>query len=348
MAASQDPFLGCYLPLAVRQSILSQFWEACQPDLSQMPNMQPYFEYHSARCRQFLHNGGIHVTAKKHSELIGVSKRILGEVPKETLVASITKERTGSERPDPERVGNTLALCASLLLMTNVRGHRYGVSGSNLLDWTADETLKGSVESHFARQRPVLQSGNTRLSRLFTARNLSRVGGMNVKWTTNLVDHLILADDDRTVFLFHCASFLKFQKSCARGIFPEGLMEETIRTLTLLFPENDIHSRKWLKTEIDTKKLDRSLASCGSLRSRDRRFEKFFFWHDRLLILKQAFDESSPRTLAQWWNDRRNIVQWYTFWVAIMVFVLTTFFGLVQSIEGGLQVWLAWEGRGSK
>ncbi|TQN74602.1 hypothetical protein CSHISOI_00859 [Colletotrichum shisoi] len=124
-------------------------------------------------------------------------------------------------------------------------------------------------------------------------------------------------------------------------------MEETIRTLTLLFPENDSKSRKWLQTEIDTRKLDRSLASCGSLRSRDRRFERFFFWHDRLLILKQAFDESTPRTLAQWWNDRRNVVQWYTFWVAIMVFVRTTLFGLVQSIEGGLQVWLAWEGRGS-
>lgn len=56
-------------------------------------------------------------------------------------------------------------------------------------------------------------------------------------------------------------------------------------------------------------------------------------------MLKQVFDEAHPRTLAQWWHDRRNGVQWYTFWVAVLVLVLTILFGLIQSIEGGLQVY---------
>ncbi|KAK0621877.1 hypothetical protein B0T17DRAFT_535299 [Bombardia bombarda] len=47
--------------------------------------------------------------------------------------------------------------------------------------------------------------------------------------------------------------------------------------------------------------------------------------------------------LAQWWNDRRDGIQWYTLWVAIG---FTVFFGLVQSIEGGMQVYKAW-GMGS-
>jgi len=61
-----------------------------------------------------------------------------------------------------------------------------------------------------------------------------------------------------------------------------------------------------------------------------------------VVILKQVFDESRPSTLLQWWNDRRNGVQWYTFWVAILVLLFTMFFGMVQSIEGALQVYKAY------
>ncbi len=60
-----------------------------------------------------------------------------------------------------------------------------------------------------------------------------------------------------------------------------------------------------------------------------------------LVVLKQVFDEATPQTLTQWWFDRRNGVQWYTFWVAISVFCLTMIFGLIQSITGIMQVYAA-------
>jgi uncharacterized protein YneF (UPF0154 family) len=44
-----------------------------------------------------------------------------------------------------------------------------------------------------------------------------------------------------------------------------------------------------------------------------------------------------------WLWDRRNTVQWCTFWLAILVIALTLLFGLVQSIEGGLQLYLAYK-----
>jgi len=124
--------------------------------------------------------------------------------------------------------------------------------------------------------------------------------------------------------------------------FPDAFVDETLRTLALLFPQNNQQSRRWLLGQISGHALDPGIAQCGNLRVQNRRFEHFSFWHDRLVILKQAFDEASPRGLRQWWNDRRNSVQWYTFWVAILVFVITVFFGLVQSIEGALQVYLSW------
>ena len=130
--------------------------------------------------------------------------------------------------------------------------------------------------------------------------------------------------------------------SLADQIFPDGFVDETLRTLALLFPQNHQKTRRWLKKQIVGHSLDPSLARCGNLWSQDRRFEKFHFWHDRLVMLKQVFDDSSPRKLSQWWGDRRNPPQWYTFWVAVLVFVTTVFFGLVQSIAGVLQVWLSW------
>jgi hypothetical protein len=120
-------------------------------------------------------------------------------------------------------------------------------------------------------------------------------------------------------------------------LFPEGFIEETLQTLALLFPQSDKKTRKWLKKICPLYDIDPCLMRCGQLRADDRHIGDFKYWHDRLVILKQVFDEAQPSTLSRWWWDRRRGVQWYTFWVAVLVLVLTILFGLVQSIEGALQ-----------
>jgi hypothetical protein len=76
---------------------------------------------------------------------------------------------------------------------------------------------------------------------------------------------------------------------------------------------------------------------------KQRQLSNFEFWHDRMAMLKQAFDEADPKTVRQWWSDRRKPVQWFNFWFAVALVVgLTVFFGLVQSIEGALQVYKAY------
>ena len=86
------------------------------------------------------------------------------------------------------------------------------------------------------------------------------------------------------------------------------------------------------------------LISVGNLNSEKRQIENFGYWHDRLVILKEVYDEARPNTLSQFWYDRRNGPQWYTFWVALLVLVLTVFaiiIGLVQCVESGLQIYIA-------
>ena len=137
------------------------------------------------------------------------------------------------------------------------------------------------------------------------------------------------------------------------SIFPDGLVDETLRTLALLFPQAQFSNqnrsrdarRKWLRgirTEnYENTILDPRLALCGTPKGEDRQIERFHFWRDRIVILKQTYDDTTPKTIRQWWLDRRNGVQWYTFWVAVLVLIITNFLGLVQAIEGGLQVYKA-------
>jgi len=129
------------------------------------------------------------------------------------------------------------------------------------------------------------------------------------------------------------------------SLFPSDLVNETLNTIALLFPQSDIDLVRWYKriqtAEGLTQELDQEAVRSGTLLPKNRRIEKFDFWRERLINLKQVFDESEPKGLKQWWYDRRKKVQWYTFWVAIVVLLLTVFFGFVQSIEGAIQVYKA-------
>lgn len=125
-------------------------------------------------------------------------------------------------------------------------------------------------------------------------------------------------------------------------MFPPGLIAETIRTLALIFPKHDKQTKRMLQVVRPSQRVDRRLQRLQKLRLDDRQIETFKFWRDRLIILKQAFDDPRPARLSQWWYDRRDGHVWYTFWVAVLVLLLTVFFGLVQSVEGALQVYKAY------
>ena len=149
-------------------------------------------------------------------------------------------------------------------------------------------------------------------------------------------------------------------------MFPAGFVEETLRTLSLLLPQNDKKSKAWfrgeLKRDINDEFIDSKAIRCRILTMKERQIDNFEFWHDRLVMLKQAFDQADPRTVRQYvqlsglyriltndlalfrfWFDRRKPVQWFNFWIAItLVVFLTFFFGVIQSVGVGLQVYKAY------
>ena len=128
----------------------------------------------------------------------------------------------------------------------------------------------------------------------------------------------------------------------SQDLFPPGFCEETLRSIALLLPSADGGVVCWYRKQQQLQHLDGRATKRPILRVVGRQIDKFYFWRERLIILKQVFDEAEPNTISQWWYDRRRGPQWYTFWVAIVVLALTVFFGLAQTIEGAIQVYFAW------
>jgi hypothetical protein len=294
--------------------------------------IDPFFKYYVKQCNLIaLHNNGQYSALTTHQQIINVAALFRHPRTRPDILTELAKLfKTGTA----DQHENTLHLVSRLLTMIRIGDVPHEFLGGRHLDWK-DGTLTDFVHGYFS-DTPVLGHERIKFEKMFNALNLVRIAGLEIQWTDNLADHLRLVHDDRVLRVFHHAVFLSAQKSSS--LFPPNFIAETLRTLALLFPKYDKKMRAWFTVQATKHALDPEVMSSGHLIADERQVENFVYWHDRLVVLKQVYDESRPRTISQWWHDRRNGVQWYTFWVAILVLFLTVFFGLVQSIEGAIQV----------
>ncbi|KAF1963722.1 hypothetical protein CC80DRAFT_487052 [Byssothecium circinans] len=334
MTSLDGPLLDTPLPLSTENAIIDCCWGRT-PSLNQHNDLRAYWNIYTKECENALHDGGRHTAVRTHRDTLDIVKLLKDDMPRDEIRRSLRSKLSKTYQNEDELLGSSIDLAARLLLMVDFGNLPYGFSGRRQLHWDQG-CLRDYLESYF-RTPPALGHERVRIERVFNARNLGRMAGVEIIPTDNLVDHMRLTDDDTKVYIFNHASFLKLQSK--NTILPAGLLDETLRTLALLFPQSDPLTRKWFRQLPPPFLLDPQLIQCGHLKTDDRQIERFTFWHDRIVTLKQIFDEATPRTISQWWYDRRNGVQWYTFWVAILVLSLTLLFGLIQCIEGAMQVY---------
>ncbi|KAI0457221.1 hypothetical protein F5B21DRAFT_464777 [Xylaria acuta] len=312
--------------------ICHEFWGIgfCSPITG--IDLTAFWHYYFRTIALSLHDGGCRVTASTHRDVIDVATLLKSGATRLEI-----KQRLRCKletKHDDELLENSIDLAASLVAMCDCGVSSHGFSGSTKLQWRHD-----SLRDYLAKTfdvKSILPLENVKLEKTFIARNLSGIAGLGIIWTDNLVDHLRLADDDTKVYVFHHASFLEAQRWSSQSLLPAAVVSETLHTLALLFPSTDCETRKWVSK---MPLVDPRVARCGQLKTDLRQIETFQIWRDRLIMLKQVYDDAQPKTLAQWWNDRRNGFQWYMFWFAVLVLILTVFFGLIQSIEGAIQAY---------
>lgn len=243
---------------------------------------------------------------------------------------------------DDSMIGEHLAptlidLAVDVWSMLSVAKFPGDISYDEPIHWEDNVTLTELVRKCF----PLVPESQdiVKLPQTFTAAHLEKIGGIQVIWTSNLADHLLLKEDDTKLMLFHQVSILKLHQISPNNIFPKGLVNETIRTISLLVPPALGEPTPWFRQQQQMHKIDAEAGNCNRLNSSQRQIKNFVFWRDRLVLLKRTLDDAEPRNLSQlWWDDRKK-TQWFTFWVAVMVFILTLFFGIVQSVASIVQAW---------
>jgi hypothetical protein len=124
-------------------------------------------------------------------------------------------------------------------------------------------------------------------------------------------------------------------------LFPKGLILETLATLALLFPSDEDDDMHW-----DYMPKQERVMNCGNLTKEQRHLKNFPYWGHRLVLLKEIEDKTLPPSQTVWKQLKNTGVnrpdQWFNSWTAIIAIGLTLFFGLIQSIEGAIQVYKAY------
>ncbi|RSL77248.1 hypothetical protein CEP51_009233 [Fusarium floridanum] len=319
-------------------------------------DFRAYDEYVRRQQKLFKDMGSSAVSPYDEESLGKVADEIRQHKQRDRAISYIS---TLAGNNDSTTCQATLSLVVRLMMMAEIGslekpyGFVYHPSYRPLPQWTENDLA--SLARRLFPFSPQIGCSGVSTSVTFDAWSLENVAGIKIVFTDNLADHLRLANNDTQLYVFHHVAYLELQKhmsNTGNAVLPSGLAEESLKTLAILFPQSDHWSslrstrkkRVWLgrlRANSDCT-IDDRLACCGTPNVVDRQLSNFSFWRDRLVIIKDAYDQSTPDSFSQWWYDRRNGVQWHNFWVAIVVLGLTAFFGLIQCILAAIQVYKAY------
>ncbi|KAL8653592.1 MAG: hypothetical protein Q9226_003786 [Calogaya cf. arnoldii] len=254
-----------------------------------------------------------------------------------TVIRQLLSSRLPSE--NVTALDRSINLAIRLWLMVNTQepmfeGLRHE---ANFVEWDDESTLRDYFQSLFPCARWQVTAQSSRLGPHFTAAFMRDVCGLKVEWTTSLHDHLRLDRRRKALRIFpykcHLQALIDSHQSMIdreQLPIPYQVLIETKMSLDLLFPFWDDRTTALLAEEKQDFNDYGPFRAGGSLMLSD-----FDHWRDRLLELHEEIFQSPPVSWAQLWRDRRNPQQYWTFWVALMILVLT----LLSTVTTIVQAW---------
>jgi len=171
-----------------------------------------YFSYYQ-KC---LESCRVNSLTNSHQDVIKLIRYCTQDAAtRNSIEEQLRKKLLGDEIEEADEIlEESIDLASRLLLMVptggySAAGRSITLSGGTKFNWK-NGTIKDLVSREFSSQSSMKQP--VKLERIFNARNLERIAGVEVRWTSNLADHLRMRDDDRAVEIFHYATFLKLHK----------------------------------------------------------------------------------------------------------------------------------------
>jgi len=352
----EDLGISIHQPLSdnARKLILRDHWHIGLSDqeLHQIyPNYKCYFDHYEKLCQQCSIND---LGQLRHCDILDAFDRILLQTwaacfaQLKGLALAFTAPFNAPKDID-DFVETWIRFTAESLLLVDVA------------TWSGLQTLKAFLRTDQFPTSTVDETGY--LPRKFHARNLDKIGGLHVRWTNLLSEHLVLENDNTQVAIFHqdnaLALFLHWYaisniSICLLDVtfvfsdlFPDGLLEETRRTLDILLPRFSPETTRWFRSQTRSNwwafqktayHIDQDCATSNILKNEQRRIITFSYFRDRLIVLKEEYDAHTPQNIKECWHDYRKPAQWWAFWVAVFVFI----FALSQVVEGAIQCYKAY------
>ena len=135
----------------------------------------------------------------------------------------------------------------------------------------------------------------------------------------------------------HSSTQVESSQVCIRGSaylrpitgLPRELLDETIKTLDVLFPPWHDRTVQFLRDQ------DQDFHLLPPVPRDLPKLREFTYWRERMIDVVIEF-ESPPRNWKHIWRDRRYPVAFWTFWIGISIFAMTLLFGLIGALLAGM------------
>ncbi|KAH6612285.1 hypothetical protein B0J18DRAFT_470399 [Chaetomium sp. MPI-SDFR-AT-0129] len=332
----QSPvFSNSPLPESLKAAILENLWPlpaGLAPQ--QTGQFSTYFAHFEQECSPSL--------SSYHSIRSFGDKFTILAIMKANSTLSLTDLLTIIRATNPALAADEDKLLASieftvrLWLMVNVRitmpAQRHVLA--LCLPWPKTQSLADVLQR--ITQPPISHISTTeRFSDSLNVVDMRKIANIRVLWTSDLAEHLTMRG--KFLYLFSQVAVLKRirMSGTSNNLLPPCLMDETLETLNLLIPQGNPPCNVWISKEVSRLSLDPQLQYRTTA---NRSTRAYSYWQGRLLDLSDAFDKTKPTGPIQWWHDRRDMGQWWNYWLVVAGITLTLLFGLIQSITGILQV----------
>lgn len=322
-----------------REAIISSFWPLTKYPIA---DFEVYFRYLEYALQALADYPGIS-SRDFATETFGDIFRLKAAIerhrtaPHSQLVSFIQNE----EFPDANlnQIHRAIDLTLHFWLTLNICSINSRLpffdSGSTVVRWEQDCSVEELIARCFPPYGRYRNDLDTKIDPNLTAVNIEREVGIRILWTSNLIDHLLYDPLHRTLCIYAHKACTMGHTERAEWLIPKQVLDETLWTLDILFPYGDAKTHGFL-TE---KKQPLHRIHYPSL-STPSDLQDFKIWHRRLEELIIVFN-APPVGYRQLRYDRNNPMQWWTFWLAVLITVLTIVFGMISSITALEQTRLA-------
>lgn len=182
----------------LQQAIIRQIF---QRDHS--ANLDAYFDWVEEECNAATDQ----VSVQTYREMLHIIPFLQASLSRAEIVTKLHVQC------DDEHLNATsIDLAARIWLTLSIGTLPNTLSPGTSVTWN-DGPLSSTVHSLWSLPR---LSDSIKLPKSFHAANIEKIAGIKIGWTSNLVDHLRLEDDDTKVLIYHQLSYLELHQGDRR------------------------------------------------------------------------------------------------------------------------------------